>query len=119
MRSFAIAFTIAALIAGHSLAAAQSMTPQQYHKEKDPCAWPDDKDKAGKRCGKRSAFCRSGGAEIKGCFLTPRPGAPWFAQQQRAAMPLLRPDYQGSACVSSIALARELRLIEPRAAWDG
>jgi hypothetical protein len=45
------------------------MTPAQYHKEKGPCACPDDKDKAGKRCGKRSAFCRSGGVEVKGCFL--------------------------------------------------
>lgn len=69
MRSFAIAFAVAVLIANHSLAAAQPVTPQQYHKEKGPCACPDDKDKAGNRCGKRSAFCRSGGAEIKGCFL--------------------------------------------------
>ena len=69
MRSFAIvSFTLAALAAGVSPAAAQTMTPQQYHKEKGPCACPDDKDKAGKRCGKRSAFCQSGGAEIK-CFL--------------------------------------------------
>jgi hypothetical protein len=49
-------------------AAAQPMTPAQYHKEKGPCACPDDKDKSGHRCGKRSAFCRSGGAEVK-CFL--------------------------------------------------
>ena len=70
MRSFAlVAFAIAALAAGIPPAAAQGMTPQQYHKEKGPCACPDDKDKAGNRCGKRSAFCRSGGAEVKGCFL--------------------------------------------------
>ena len=69
MRSLAIALTVAALLDGHSLAAAQTMTPQQYHKEKGPCACPDDKDQAGHKCGKRSAFCRSGGAEIKGCFL--------------------------------------------------
>jgi hypothetical protein len=69
MRIFAIVwFTVGALAAGISPAGAQSMTPQQYHKEKGPCACPDDKDKAGNRCGKRSAFCRSGGAEIK-CFL--------------------------------------------------
>jgi hypothetical protein len=70
MRSIMTALTVAALlVAGHSFAAAQQMTPQQYHKEKGPCACPDDKDKAGKHCGKRSAFCRSGGAEVKGCFL--------------------------------------------------
>jgi hypothetical protein len=59
----------AALLAGISLAAAQSMTAQQYHKEKGPCACPDDKDKAGNRCGKRSAFCESGGIRIKNCYL--------------------------------------------------
>jgi hypothetical protein len=68
MRTTAIALTIAALLAGPTLAIAQPMTPAQYHKEKGPCACPDDKDKAGHRCGKRSAFCRSGGAEVK-CFL--------------------------------------------------
>jgi hypothetical protein len=56
-------------IAGVSFASAQTMTPQQYHKEKGPCACPDDKDKAGNKCGKRSAFCQKGGVEIKGCFL--------------------------------------------------
>jgi hypothetical protein len=40
------------------------MTPQQYHKDKGPCACPDDKDKAGHKCGKRSAFCQAGGAEV-------------------------------------------------------
>jgi hypothetical protein len=41
MRTAAIAFTVAAaLLAGHSLAAAQQMTPQQYHKDKGPCACP-------------------------------------------------------------------------------
>jgi hypothetical protein len=70
MRTAVIALTVAAaLLAGHSVAATQPMTPQQYHKDKGPCACPDDKDKAGNRCGKRSAFCRSGGAEIKGCYL--------------------------------------------------
>jgi hypothetical protein len=57
------------LIAGVSFASAQTMTPHQYHKEKGPCACPDDKDKAGNKCGKRSAFCQKGGVEIKGCFL--------------------------------------------------
>jgi hypothetical protein len=66
MRTLAIA---AALLAGISLVAAQTKTSQQYHKEKGPCACPDDKDKAGKRCGKRSAFCQSGGAEISNCYL--------------------------------------------------
>jgi hypothetical protein len=66
MRTLAIA---AALLAGISLAAAQSMTSQQYHKEKGPCACPDDKDKAGHKCGKRSAFCQAGGVEIKNCYL--------------------------------------------------
>jgi hypothetical protein len=69
MRNLTFAFfTVAALCAGYSVASAQSMTPQQYHKEKGPCACPDDTDKAGKKCGKRSAFCRSGGADVKGCF---------------------------------------------------
>ena len=62
------ALATAALIVTPSLGLAQSaMTPQQYHKEKGPCACPGDKDKAGHVCGKRSAFCRSGGAEVQ-CF---------------------------------------------------
>jgi hypothetical protein len=70
MRTYAIfALTLATLAAGYSPAMAQTMTPAQYHKEKGPCACPDDKDKTGKHCGKRSAFCRSGGAGVKGCFL--------------------------------------------------
>jgi hypothetical protein len=70
MRVAALAAVVASiLIAGGSFASAQTMTPQQYHKEKGPCACPDDKDKAGNKCGKRSAFCQKGGAEIKGCFL--------------------------------------------------
>ncbi len=65
---FVLAFvTAAALISIPSLAVAQTMTPQQYHKEKGPCACPDDKDAAGHKCGKRSAFCRGGGAEPT-CF---------------------------------------------------
>ena len=69
MRSFAVALLMTgALIASHSLASAQSMTPQQYHKDKGPCACPDDKDKAGHKCGKSSAFCQKGGIEIKGCY---------------------------------------------------
>jgi hypothetical protein len=69
MRILAVsALAIAALTANYSLASAQGMTPQQYHKEKGPCACPDDKDKAGKRCGKRSAFCQAGGAEVR-CYL--------------------------------------------------
>ena len=66
MRTLAIA---AALLTGISLAAAQTMTSQQYHKEKGPCACPDDKDSAGKKCGKRSAFCKGGGVEISNCYL--------------------------------------------------
>jgi hypothetical protein len=61
--AFAV-LTAAALIASASLASAQSMTPQQYHKDKGPCACPDDKDKAGNKCGKRSAFCQAGGVEV-------------------------------------------------------
>jgi hypothetical protein len=58
----------AALIGGPSIALAQkAMTPQQYHKDKGPCACPDDKDKAGHKCGKRSAFCQPGGVEVQ-CF---------------------------------------------------
>ena len=69
MRNIALtALIAAALIATVPLASAQSLTPQQYHKQKGPCACPDDKDKAGNKCGKRSAFCRSGGAEVNGCF---------------------------------------------------
>ena len=63
------ALTVAILATSYSLAPAQqAMTPQQYHKEKGPCACPNDKDKAGKACGKRSAFCQSGGTAVKGCF---------------------------------------------------
>jgi hypothetical protein len=58
-----------ALLAGVSLAAAETITAQQYHKEKGPCACPDDKDAAGKKCGKRSAFCKAGGVEISNCYL--------------------------------------------------
>ncbi len=67
MRNFAFAVLMTGgLIAGHSLASAQ-MTPQQYHKQVGACACPDDKDRAGKRCGKRSAFCRQDGAEVQ-CY---------------------------------------------------
>jgi hypothetical protein len=64
-----VSITIAlALISNAPIASAQkAMTPQQYHKEKGPCACPGDKDRAGHACGKRSAFCRSGGAEVE-CF---------------------------------------------------
>jgi hypothetical protein len=69
MRKIAIAALIgSALLASYSFASAQSMTPQQYHKDKGPCACPDDKDKAGSKCGKRSAFCRKDGAVITGCY---------------------------------------------------
>jgi hypothetical protein len=62
-----VAFS-ATLISTPSLALAQkAMTPQQYHKDKGPCACPDDKDKAGHKCGKRSAFCQPGGVEVQ-CF---------------------------------------------------
>ena len=62
-----IAMAAFVLIASVSLAAAQ-MTPQQYHKDKGPCACPGDKAKDGSVCGKRSAFCKSGGAEVK-CYI--------------------------------------------------
>ena len=65
MRTLAIA---AALLAGTSLAVAQTMTAQQYHKESGPCACPNDKDKVGRRCGKRSEFCKSGGIQISNCY---------------------------------------------------
>ena len=67
MRTILSLVTAVMLIAGASLASAQTMTPQQYHKEKGPCACPDDKDAAGHKCGKRSAFCRPGGAEVQ-CY---------------------------------------------------
>ena len=69
MRTLAIlAFAISVLLSGYSPVLAETMTPQQYHKAKGPCACPDDKDKAGNKCGKRSAFCQKGGVEITGCF---------------------------------------------------
>jgi hypothetical protein len=45
------------------------MTAPQYHKEKGPCACPEDKDKAGNKCGRRSAFGGSDGIEIDNCYL--------------------------------------------------
>jgi hypothetical protein len=69
LRTLAIAaLTVVALLGNFCPALAETMTPQQYHKAKGPCACPDDKDSAGKTCGKRSAFCQKGGAEIKGCY---------------------------------------------------
>ena len=68
MRVVLILATALALTAPTSIAwAEKAMTPQQYHKEKGPCACPGDKDRAGHLCGKRSAFCRSGGADVQ-CF---------------------------------------------------
>ena len=61
-----------AIVAAASIFAAAAhaqMTPAQYHKQVGPCACPNDKDKAGRKCGKRSAYCRAGGAEVKGCYL--------------------------------------------------
>jgi hypothetical protein len=70
MHKLAIATLMSiALIASYSLASAQTMTPQQYHKDKGPCACPNDKAKDGSKCGKRSALCQKGGVEIKGCYL--------------------------------------------------
>ncbi len=63
MRMFA-AVLFAALAIPSMAVAQKAMTPQQYHQEKGPCACPGDKDKAGNLCGKRSAFCKSGGAEV-------------------------------------------------------
>jgi hypothetical protein len=59
----------AAFIAAPTFVATQSMTAQQYHKEKSLCACPEDKDKAGNKCGRRSAFCESDGIEIRNCYL--------------------------------------------------
>jgi hypothetical protein len=53
MRTLTI-LTFAAFIAVPTFVAAQSMTAQQYHKEKGPCACPEDKDKAGNKCGRPS-----------------------------------------------------------------
>ena len=61
--------TFAAFIAVPTFIAAQSMLAQQYHEEKGPCACPEDKDKAGNKCGRRSAFCESDGIEIENCYL--------------------------------------------------
>jgi hypothetical protein len=68
MRTLTI-LTFAAFIAVPTFVAAQSMTAQQYHKEKGPCACPEDKDKAGNKCGRRSAFCESDGIEIENCYM--------------------------------------------------
>jgi hypothetical protein len=46
MRTLTI-LSFAAFIAVPTFVAAQSMTAQQYHKEKGPCACPEDKDNAG------------------------------------------------------------------------
>jgi hypothetical protein len=67
MRTLTI-LSFAAFIAVPTVAA-QSMTAQQYHKEKGPCACPEDKDNAGNKCGRRSAFCESDGIEIENCYL--------------------------------------------------
>jgi hypothetical protein len=67
MRTLTI-LTFAAFIAVPTFVAAQSMTTQQYHKEKGPCACPEDKDEAGNKCGRRSAFCESDG-KIENCYL--------------------------------------------------
>lgn len=69
MRSI-FGFALAAFLlagAAEMATAQQAMTPQQYHKDVGPCACPSDKDKAGHACGKRSAFCKQGGAEVT-CF---------------------------------------------------
>ena len=58
----------ASLVGGYSFAFAQVLTPQQYHKKVGPRACPDDKDKAGRKCGKRAAFCDPGGVQVTGCF---------------------------------------------------
>jgi hypothetical protein len=68
MRTLTI-LTFVAFIAVPTFVAAQSMTAQQYHEEKGPCACPEDKDKAGNKCGRRSAFCESDGIEIEDCYL--------------------------------------------------
>ncbi|MGY4161451.1 hypothetical protein ACVINW_007293 [Bradyrhizobium sp. USDA 4461] len=64
-----IVLAFAAFVAVPTLVAAQPMTAQQYHKEKGPCACPEDKDMAGNTCGRRSAFCESDGIDIQNCYL--------------------------------------------------
>jgi hypothetical protein len=67
-QTFCIVLATLLLAATPQIATAQqAMTPQQYHKDVGPCACPGDKDKAGHACGKRSAFCKQGGAEVT-CF---------------------------------------------------
>lgn len=68
MRTLTI-LTFAAFVAVPTSVAAQSMTAQQYHREKGPCACPEDKDTAGNKCGRRSAFCESDSIEIQNCYL--------------------------------------------------
>ena len=68
MKSTLAILVSALLLTGVVSASAQTMTPQQYHKEKGPCACPNDKDRAGRTCGKRSAFCQKGGVEVTGCY---------------------------------------------------
>ena len=59
----------AAFIGAPTCVAAQFMTAEQYHKEKGPCACPEDTDKAGNKCGRRSAFCESDVIKIRNCYL--------------------------------------------------
>src|SRR6516225_5323599 len=95
MRTLTI-LTFAAFIAVPTFVAAQSMTAQQYHKEKGPCACPEDKDQAGNKCGRRSAFCESDGIEIENCYVKEdverQKKKCWFVYDpiRRPAPPLLR-----------------------------
>jgi hypothetical protein len=71
-------FLFAAMIAAYfalgyqSIAAAQGLlpsknrqqlTPEEYREKFGPCACPDDQDIRGRRCGKRSGYCRNKAAE--------------------------------------------------------
>lgn len=56
----------------YALASKQSLTPQQVSdiiarsraNYPGKCGCPDDVDRAGRRCGKRSAYSRAGGAQV-------------------------------------------------------
>ena len=43
------------------------ITKAEYHQAGKPCACPDDRTRGGRRCGKMSALCKNGGANILDC----------------------------------------------------
>ena len=64
MRTLTI-LAFAAIIAVPTFVAAQSMTAQQYHKEKGSCACPEDKDNAGNKCGRRVPSVRATASKLR------------------------------------------------------